>query len=161
MGFSLVCGILSTMIMFNYGLELAVAGQRSFLYYTSGNRDFDDNSFTAAKAPLAVDARYNEEHALVGSIFAFTLLEMIAALWSAALCFVNDQKPMDKNDDVSWELMDKDFDTYLVYQVKWWSIRTTNNKIYLPLTQQLRCISHYFYLQNSKAIKGEREINKH
>lgn len=102
MGFSLVCGILSSMIMFNYGLELAVAGQRSFLYYTSGNRGFDDNSFTAAKVPLAVDARYNEEHALVGSIFAFTLLEMIAALWSAALCFVNDQKPMDKNDDVSF-----------------------------------------------------------
>ena len=85
--------------MFNYGLELAVAGQKSFLYYTSGNRDFDD---TAAKAPLAVDARYNEEHALVGSIFAFTLLEMIAALWSAALCFVNDQKLMDKNEDVSF-----------------------------------------------------------
>lgn len=102
MGFSLVCGILSSMIMFNYGLELAVAGQRSFLYYTSGNRDFADNSFTAAKAPLAVDARYNEEHALVGSIFAFTLLEMIAALWSAALCFVNDQKSMDKNEDVSF-----------------------------------------------------------
>ena len=37
--------------------------------------------------------------------------------------------------------------------------RTTNNKIYLPLSQQLRYISHYPYLQNSKAIEGEREIN--
>lgn len=101
MGFSLVCGILSSMIMFNYGLELAVAGQRSYLYYT-GNRDFADNSFTPAKVPLSVDARFKEEHALVGSIFAFTFLEMIAALWSAALCFVNDQKPMDKNEDVSF-----------------------------------------------------------
>lgn len=35
----------------------------------------------------------------MGSIFAFTLLELIAALWSAALCFVNDHKPTDKNAD--------------------------------------------------------------
>ena len=99
MGFSLTCGILSSMIMFSYGQELAAAGHRSFPYYSLSN--YDNKDAVVVKAPLVVDSRFEEEHALVGSIFAFTLLELIAALWSAALCFVNDHKPTDKNADVS------------------------------------------------------------
>lgn len=97
MGFSLTCGILSSMIMFSYGQELAAAGHRSFPYYSLNN--YDNKDVVVVKAPLVVDSRFEEEHALVGSIFAFTLLELIAALWSAALCFVNDHKPTDKNED--------------------------------------------------------------
>ena len=98
MGFSLTCGVLSSIILIHYGPELATSANQAFVYYTLTDR----STATVEKVPISFDARYSEEHALVGSIFAFTLVELIVAMWSAALCFVSDQKASVTNEPVSF-----------------------------------------------------------
>ena len=100
MGFSLTSGVLSSIIIIYYGPELATAANQAFVYYTIPY--YETTGGTIRKVPVSFDARYSEEHALVGSIFAFTLVELIVAMWSAALCFISDQKASVTNEPVSF-----------------------------------------------------------
>ena len=87
MGFSLTCGLFCAIIMFWNASELSEAGKKTFRIYTR-----DNESFQAVSVPFYYDSKYKEEHALIGSIFAFTVVELILAMWSAALCFINDHQ---------------------------------------------------------------------
>ena len=98
MGFSLTCGILSSLIIFNYSHELSIATGQTYKYYT-GNQE---HGFVAVNVPVKFDARHKEQHALVGSVFAFTVVELILAMWSVAMCLVSDQQASLTNDAVSF-----------------------------------------------------------
>ena len=87
MGFSLTCGLFCAIIMFWNASELSDAGKKTFRFYT-GNKE----NFRAVNVPFVYDSKHKEEHALIGSIFAFTVVELILAMWSAALCFINDRQ---------------------------------------------------------------------
>lgn len=40
--------------------------------------------------PVSLDKRASENHALVGSIFGFMVVELILSMWSVAICLIND-----------------------------------------------------------------------
>ena len=88
MGFSLTCGFFCAMIMFWNATELSIAGKKTFRLYRSENNE----NLRAVNVPLTYDSKHKEEHALIGAIFAFTVVELILAMWSAALCFINDRQ---------------------------------------------------------------------
>ena len=87
MGFSLTCGFFCAIIMFWNATELSNAGKKTFRFYMSEN----NGNFRAVNVPF-YDSKHKEEHALIGAIFAFTVVELILAMWSAALCFINDRQ---------------------------------------------------------------------
>ena len=97
MGFSLTCGVLSGLILSSNAYELSVAGAQSFTYYTRSGAE----NFEIARVPVAVNAKHEEEVAVIGSIYAFTVVELILAMWSVALCFINDHQPTLTNESVS------------------------------------------------------------
>ena len=88
MGFSLTCGVLSALLIFNYSHELSIASQKQLRYYT---RTGEEN-FVLQNIPVIPDVKYTEEHTLVGFIFGFTVVELIVAMWSAAICRVSDHQ---------------------------------------------------------------------
>lgn len=73
--------------MFWNAAELSDAEKKSYRIYT-GNAE----NFRAVNVPFSYDSKHKEEHALIGAIFAFTVVELILAIWSAALCFINDRQ---------------------------------------------------------------------
>ena len=87
MGFSLTCGLLCMIIMLWNAAELSDAGKKTFRIYTGNNENY-----RAVNVPFTYDSKHKEEHALIGAIFAFTVVELILAMWSAALCFINDRQ---------------------------------------------------------------------
>ena len=87
MGFSLTCGFFCAIIMFWNATELSNAAKKTFRFYTGNNQNF-----RAVNVPFSYDSKHKEEHALIGSIFAFAVVELILAMWSAALCFINDRQ---------------------------------------------------------------------
>ena len=99
MGFSLTCGVLSALLIFNYSHELSIASHKQLRYYTRTG----DKNFVLENIPLIPDAKYSEEHTLVGFIFGFTVVELIVAMWSAAICRVSDhQKSPSEEERVSF-----------------------------------------------------------
>ena len=95
MGFSLTCGLFCAIIMFWNAIELSDAGKKTYRIYT-GNQE----NYRAVNVPFIYDSKHKEEHALIGAIFAFTVVELILAIWSAALCFIDDRQAQLSN--VSW-----------------------------------------------------------
>lgn len=87
MGFSLTCGLFCAIIMFWNAIELSDAGKKTYRIYT-GNQE----NYRAVNVPFLYDSKHKEEHALIGAIFAFTVVELILAIWSAALCFIDDRQ---------------------------------------------------------------------
>lgn len=96
MGFSLTCGVLSSLIIFSNASELSIAGVGTAKFYSGG-----DESWTAYSQPIKFTGKHKEELAVVGSIYAFTVVELILAMWSVALCFINDRQAMLTNESVS------------------------------------------------------------
>lgn len=94
MGFSLTCGILSTLFLFLYSLELSLAESKTYrayrLYHESGGKPIGQ----VVQHPINFDAREKEQHALVGSIYGFAVVEIILAMWSVAICLINDQQQL-------------------------------------------------------------------
>ncbi|CAH3154983.1 unnamed protein product [Porites lobata] len=88
MGFSLTCGVLSALLIFNYSHELSIASHKQLRYYTRRG----DENFVLENISLIPDVKYSEEHTLVGFIFGFTVVELIVAMWSAAICRVSDHQ---------------------------------------------------------------------
>ncbi|XP_078382763.1 uncharacterized protein LOC144665387 isoform X2 [Oculina patagonica] len=96
MGFSLTCGMLSSFILYSNAAELSIAGGESFAYH-SGTKE----GYKPVNAPVIFSSKHKEELAVVGSIYAFTVVELILAMWSVALCFIKDrQAPITCNDSV-------------------------------------------------------------
>ena len=95
MGFSLTCGVLSALLIFNYSHELSIASHKQLRYYT---RSAGEN-FVLENIPLLPDAKYSEEHTLVGFIFGFTVVELIVAMWSAAICRVSDHQKLPSEEE--------------------------------------------------------------
>lgn len=95
MGFSLTCGLFCAIIMFWNATELSDAGKKTFRIYT-GNSE----NYRAVNVPFIYDSKHKEEHALIGAIFAFTVVELILAIWSAALCFIDDRQAQLSNYEV-------------------------------------------------------------
>ena len=87
MGFSLTCAFFCAIIMFWNATELSNAGTKTFRIYTGNNENY-----RAVNVPFFYDSKHKEEHALIGAIFAFTVVEVILAMWSATLCFINDRQ---------------------------------------------------------------------
>ncbi|KAL9960979.1 hypothetical protein ACROYT_G029851 [Oculina patagonica] len=102
MGFSLTCGVLSGLIIFSNAFELSVAGGETHKSY---HRIGLEESFTAVNAPVIFSAKHKEELAVVGSIYAFTVVELILAMWSVALCFIKDRQTPLTNDSYDVPLM--------------------------------------------------------
>ena len=96
MGFSLTCGVLSGLILSSNANDLSVAGTQSVTFYTR-----NDESFQIQRVPITINAKHKEEVAVMGSIYAFTVVELILAMWSVALCFINDHQPTLTNEPVS------------------------------------------------------------
>lgn len=96
MGFSLTCGLFCALIIINNAGELSAAGMQKFRYYSGNNENFH-----AVSVPLVVGTKHKEELALIGSIYAFTVVELILAMWSVALCFINDHQAPLTNEPVS------------------------------------------------------------
>ncbi|XP_067047542.1 uncharacterized protein [Acropora muricata] len=90
MGFSLTCGILSTLYLFHYSQEISLFTSRElnsyFFTYESGNK----KPVLRETHPLSLGERDSENHALVGSIFGFMVVELILSMWSVAICLIND-----------------------------------------------------------------------
>ena len=95
MGFSLTCGILSALFLFLYSHELAVATQKTYRYYSWGS----DDPAVILQKPVDFNSRDSEEHALVGSLYGFFVVELIVAMWSVAICLVNDQHQLHAEDE--------------------------------------------------------------
>jgi len=87
MGFSLTCGLFCAIIIFWNAAELSDAGKKTYRIYTGNGEDI-----RAVNVPFIYDSKHKEEHALIGAIFAFTVVELILAMWSAALCLINDHQ---------------------------------------------------------------------
>ena len=99
MGFSLTCGVLSALLIFNYSHELSTASHTQIRFYTRRGEE----NFYSENISLIPDAKYTEEHTLVGFIFGFTVVELIVAMWSAAICRVSDhQKSPSEEERVSF-----------------------------------------------------------
>ena len=88
MGFSLTCGFFCAIIIFWNAEELSDAGTKTSRSITDRNNE----NYRAVNVPLPYDSKYKEEHALIGAIFAFTVVELILSMWSAALCLINDRQ---------------------------------------------------------------------
>jgi len=91
MGFSLTCGILSTLFLFTYSQDVAIAGSKSMRWYISSYSG-NERSGRVERFPISFDARDKEQHALVGSIYGFVVVELILAMWAVGICLVNDQQ---------------------------------------------------------------------
>ena len=99
MGFSLTCGVLSALLIFNYSHELSTASHKQVRFYTRRGEE----NFVLENLSVIPDAKYTEEHTLVGFIFGFTVVELIVAMWSAAICRVSDhQKSPSEEERVSF-----------------------------------------------------------
>ena len=99
MGFSLTCGVLSALLIFNYSHELSTASHKQIRLYTRS----EDKNFVLENLSLIPDAKYSEEHTLVGFIYGLTVVELIVAMWSAAICRVSDhQKSPSEEEPVSF-----------------------------------------------------------
>ena len=96
MGFSLTCGVLSSLIIFSNATELSIAGTETAKFYSIGAEGGN-----AYSKPIKFTGKHKEELAVVGSIYAFTVVELILAMWSVALCFINDRQAMLTNEPVS------------------------------------------------------------
>lgn len=88
MGFSLTCGFFCAIIIFWNAEELSDAGTKTIRIITDRNNE----NYRAVNVPLSYDSKYKEEHALIGAIFAFTVVELILSMWSASLCLINDRQ---------------------------------------------------------------------
>ena len=102
MGFSLTCGILSTLYLFHYSQEISLFTSRElnsyFFTYESGNK----KPVLRETHPVSLGERDSENHALVGSIFGFMVVELILSMWSVAICLINDDvKILTEEENVS------------------------------------------------------------
>ena len=95
MGFSLTCGVLSALLIFNYSHELSTASHKQVRIYSRT----EEENFVLENRSLIPDAKYTEEHTLVGFIFGFTVVELIVAMWSAAICRVSDHQKSPSEDE--------------------------------------------------------------
>ena len=96
LGFSLACGIFSTLFLNLYSQELAIARSQKVKWYTKSS---DEEGVRIEQHPITFDAREKEQHALVGSIFGFVVVELILAMWSVGICLVSDQQQVVSEDE--------------------------------------------------------------
>ena len=100
MGFSLTCGILSALYLHLNSYDLSVARSQQIRWITV-SYDIEENKSEGEviRHPITFDARDKEQHALVGSIFGFMVLELILAMWSVGICLVNDRQQVLSSED--------------------------------------------------------------
>ena len=96
LGFSLACGIFSTLFLNLYSQELAIARSQKVKWYAKSS---DEEGVRIEQHPITFDAREKEQHALVGSIFGFVVVELILAMWSVGICLVSDQQQQVVSED--------------------------------------------------------------
>ena len=103
LGFSLTCGILSALYLHLYSQDLSTARSQQIRWITlSYNSEENQSVGKVARNPITFDARDKEQHALVGSIFGFMVVELILAMWSVGICLVNDrQQALSEDEPVS------------------------------------------------------------
>ena len=100
MGFSLTCGILSTLYLFHYSHEISLFTSREINSFTFESSD--TKAILRETYPVSVGDRESENHALVGSIFGFMVVELILSMWSVAICLINDDvKILTEEENVS------------------------------------------------------------
>ena len=102
MGFSLSCGILSTLYLFHYSREISLFTSRELNSYIFTYEADDKKPINRETHPVSLDERDSENHALVGSIFGFMVVELILSMWSVAICLINDDiKILTEEENVS------------------------------------------------------------
>jgi len=90
MGFSLTCGILSTLYLLQYSQEISLFTSRELNSYAVTYESDDKKPIVKETYPVSLNKRESENHALVGSIFGFMVVELILSMWSVAICLIND-----------------------------------------------------------------------
>ena len=96
LGFNLACGIFSTLFLNLYSQELSVARSQEVKWFSMSS---NEAGARIERHPVAFNARDKEQHALVGSIFGFVVVELILAMWSVGMCLVNDQQQVVSEDE--------------------------------------------------------------
>lgn len=96
LGFNLACGIFSTLFLNLYSQELSIARSQEFKWFSMSSNEVGAR---VERHPVAFNARDKEQHALVGSIFGFVVVELILAMWSVGMCLVNDQQQVVSEDE--------------------------------------------------------------
>lgn len=100
MGFSLTCGILSALYLNLYSWELSVARSQQIRWFIlSHSSEENQGKGEVIRHPITLDARDKKQHALVGSIFGFMVVELILAMWSVGICLVNDRQQALSSED--------------------------------------------------------------
>ena len=102
MGFSLTCGILSTLYLFHYSREISLFTSGELHSFTFTYESDDKKPIHRETHPVSLDESDSENHALVGSIFGFMVVELILSMWSVAICLINDDvKILTEEENVS------------------------------------------------------------
>lgn len=91
MGFSLTCGILSTLYLFLYSQEMSISAAKELRQFTYVYERSGENIIARKVAkPISFNPKENEDHALVGSIFGFMVVELILSMWSVGVSLAGD-----------------------------------------------------------------------
>ena len=103
MGFSLTCGILSTLYLFLYSREMSISSVKEFRWFLVINDRSKDEIIARKDArPISFNSKENEDHALVGSIFGFMVVELILSMWSVGVSLAGDNfKILSEDENVS------------------------------------------------------------
>ena len=96
LGFSLACGIFSTLFLNLYSQELSIARSEEFKWFSMSS---SEEVARIERRPIGFSARDKEQHALVGSIYGFVVVELILAMWSVGMCLVTDQQQVVSEDE--------------------------------------------------------------
>ena len=103
MGFSLTCGILSTLYLFLYSQEMSISAAKELRQFTYVYERSGENIIAQKVAkPISFNPKENEDHALVGSIFGFMVVELILSMWSVGVSLAGDNfKILSEDENVS------------------------------------------------------------
>ena len=126
MGFSLTCAALCCLSMSTYTPYLSnYAGQNMKMFHFGG---YAEDKIVLKDYAIDLDPRDKEDHALVGSIFGFIVLELLLSLWSVAACLTRDQSQLPACETVCYEFQTITGSLDLLKPFFSWVVLTTVNQ---------------------------------